>query len=478
MGADELIASAFHNIVVTSTSTAIERRLAEQQARLPVRMGGLGLTEQDAIRPAAWIGTWALVWRTMRQLHAPFAELSIATHGSDGHAGSGGERSLFGELRHAHAKLVGEQARVQREYDRFDTLTYDYDKRGNSHTRFHPTGLPPAHTLLPIDAFGSDSKYLETAQRRYSQIIHHASWLRMLEELGRVGLREAVRFISVSQPYAGAFLNAIPMRKPFRIPTWALRIVVQRRLGLALSQALGTHVLDSYGRQHDVHGDAAQNTGHAGHAERHAGLVHALAALAKSMWGSCVHVEPPDHAPYSADYRPDFVALGRGHNGKPLIGEVKLTDPLSSVVAEILQRGRAVAFGNTLPVLQEKVYGLEQRGEEGDGNFKPLTGAGYVAPQKADYEHALSLDCEVLLLAFETFGGFSPDVVRYLKTLSYEVRNKLNHQQYDLTTWSARSWLSFQTQQLSVKLHISCAWEIATELGFAAAVAVADPRGP
>ena len=58
------------------------------------------------------------------------------------------------------------------------------------------------------------------------------------------------------------------------------------------------------------------------------------------------------------------------------------------------------------------------------------------------------------------------------------VKNKLNHAQYDLTTWSARSWLSFQTQQLSVKLHITCAWEIATELGFAAVTAVADPRGP
>ena len=79
---------------------------------------------------------------------------------------------------------------------------------------------------------------------------------------------------------------------------------------------------------------------------------------------------------------------------------------------------------------------------------------------------------------FETFGGFSPGVVRFLKTLAYEVKNKLNHAQYDLTTWSARSWLSYQTQQLSVKLHIACAWEIAEELGLAPATAVAGPRGP
>ena len=191
-----------------------------------------------------------------------------------------------------------------------------------------------------------------------------------------------------------------------------------------------------------------------------------------------MHVEPPDHATYSADYRPDITAIGRGHGGKPLIIENKLVDPLSSDPATVGQRGRAVAFGNTLPELDERVYGLEQRGEKGDGNFCPLKGTGYVAPRKADYSHALSLDCEVLLLVFETFGGFSPGVVNFLKKLSYEVRNKLNHQQYDLTTWSARSWLSYQTQQLSVKLHIACAWQIATELKLAAVAAVADPRGP
>ena len=165
---DEIIASAFHNTIVTSTSTEKERLLALQQARLPVRLGGMGLTEQNAIRPAAWVGTWALVWRTMQQLHAPFAEIDIATFGDDG----GPRRSLFGELRDAHKLLVGEQAKVQRKYDEFDTLTYDYDKRGNSHVRFHPTGLPPARTLLAIDAFGSDSDYLKTAQRRYSQSDH------------------------------------------------------------------------------------------------------------------------------------------------------------------------------------------------------------------------------------------------------------------------------------------------------------------
>ena len=354
---DELIARAFHATIVTSASTEQERRHAEQQARLPVRMGGMGLTQMHPIRPAAWVGTWALVWRTMQQLHAPFADVDITTFGDD----DGPRRGVFGELRQARAKLMGMHANVQDTYDRFDTELYDYDKHGTAHTRFHPEGLPPAHTLLGLDAFGSDSELLQHAQRKYSQIIHHASWLRMLTTLEHAGLREAVRFVAVSQPFAGAFLNAVPMRKPFRIPTWALRIAVQRRLGLALSAATGTDALDAGGRPHDALGDAAQNIGEAGHAERHAALLHALARIARSVWGPCVHVEPRDHVHYSADHRPDLAAHGRGHCGSLLLGELKLVDPLSSNAAAIGQRGRAVGFGNTLPPLQERVYRTASR---------------------------------------------------------------------------------------------------------------------
>jgi hypothetical protein len=55
------------------------------------------------------------------------------------------------------------------------------------------------------------------------------------------------------------------------------------------------------------------------------------------------------------------------------------------------------------------------------------------------------------------------------------VNNKLNAQQYDATTWSARSWLAFQTQRLSVALHMALAWEIGCELGLGVCNG-ADPR--
>ena len=40
---------------------------------------------------------------------------------------------------------------------------------------------------------------------------------------GRAGRREQVRFVSVSQFGAGAFLNAIPTRAHFRLPSYVLR---------------------------------------------------------------------------------------------------------------------------------------------------------------------------------------------------------------------------------------------------------------
>ena len=52
--------------------------------------------------------------------------------------------------------------------------------------------------------------------------------------------------------------------------------------------------------------------------------------------------------------------------------------------------------------------------------------------------------------------------------------NKLTAAEYDETTWSARTWLSFVYQRLSVAVHKAVAREVQLALGFSAAV---DPRG-
>ena len=109
-------------------------------------------------------------------------------------------------------------------------------------------------------------------------------------------VREAVRFVAASQPYAGAFLNAIPMRQPFRIPTWALRMQVQWRLGLPITAGLNG-ATSRHGKQFDALGDVAQNDGRAGHAHRHAQVLEALVGVCRSVWGARVEMEPQDYAP-------------------------------------------------------------------------------------------------------------------------------------------------------------------------------------
>ena len=53
--------------------------------------------------------------------------------------------------------------------------------------------------------------------------------------------------------------------------------------------------------------------------------------------------------------------------------------------------------------------------------------------------------------------------------------NKLAGSEYDETTWSARTWLTFAAQRISVATQLSAAQEVAQALGLSVSVA-ADPR--
>ena len=210
---DRLIADAFHVIVGSGLAPPDVRNRAARQARLPVKMGGCGLTEQAAIAGAACVGSWALTWRPMQQL-APqlFGGVDLDT----------APEPVFGELRRAHAGLMEAHARVSGVHNIWDATYFDYDKDGEGCTRYHPTGLAKHKELLPLNSFGTDDDYLQSAQRKYSSVIHHSCWLKLQIELQASSRREAVRFISVSQPHAGSFINAVPSQRQCRVPTWAL----------------------------------------------------------------------------------------------------------------------------------------------------------------------------------------------------------------------------------------------------------------
>ena len=68
------------------------------------------------------------------------------------------------------------------------------------------------------------------------------------------------------------------------------------------------------------------------------------------------------------------------------------------------------------------------------------------------------------MLLFETWGGFSPDVVELVRRAAETRGNKLKGSEYDDTSWSARTWTSYCMQRLSCTLARACAFELATAM--------------
>ena len=130
-------------------------------------------------------------------------------------------------------------------------------------------------------------------------------------------------------------------------------------------------------------------------------------------------------------------------------------------------------LGNTEPAARLLVHGLRERGAPSDGTFVPRTGKGYVKAVQGDYDRAAASGVTVHELLVETFGGLGRELIKILK-LGAEYRdNKLTSGEFDETTWSARTWLTFVWQRISVATQRAAAMEIGQALGLSMAT---DPR--
>ena len=96
-----------------------------------------------------------------------------------------------------------------------------------------------------------------------------------------------------------------------------------------------------------------------------------------------------------------------------------------------------------------------------------------MSPKAGDYARAQASGVRCVPLLVETFGGLSPPLVNALHAAAEWRKNKLTASEYDETTWSARTWMAFVTQRLSVASQLSMAQEAAEALGLSVA---ADPR--
>ena len=299
-------------------------------------------------------------------------------------------------------------------------------------------------------------------------MVNHGAWLKHLTQCQSISRREAVRFMCVSQPNAGTFLNAVPKLKGFRMPTWALRLQMQRRLGLPLLAATAAAGRRSrHGRLFDSLGDVAAADGESGHQTRHFLINKAVFDALRRVYGGQARREPDNYYGYS-NHRPDIALLVEG-NLTAL--DLKVFDPLGSEPAKADERGAYVAFGNTEEAANARVLGRLER--VGDGRYNRRTGVGPVAAVTSDYERALQAGVRCVPMLVETFGGFGPGLMGVLRQADDWRQGRLVSSEYDETTWAARSYMAFVTQRISVAIHISLAQEIAEALGLSVA---ADPR--
>ena len=236
---------------------------------------------------------------------------------------------------------------------------------------------------------------------------------------GRAGRREQVRFVSVSQFGAGAFLNAIPTRAHFRLPSYVLRFALQRRFGLHLSMMTDV-MADGIYSQHDLPfdalGDVAQNDGAAGHQTRHKEVLLDLVELLRGKLGRGA-VEHEFHCEHSTT-RTDLYIYQGVIGDLPCIGDTKIFAGVPSDPSGAGRMGAFVACGNTLPRARETVLGVEG-GDRGGrvGMWDPRTGTGTVEAVKGQYTDAEG-KCHVEALLFEEFGAMSAGVEELLRRVA------------------------------------------------------------
>ena len=89
------------------------------------------------------------------------------------------------------------------------------------------------------------------------------------------------------------------------------------------------------------------------------------------------------------------------------------------------------------------------------------------------YGRAEGHGVEVQPLLFEVWGGWAPPMVDLLQRGAVARSNKLSKREYDLTTWSARTWSTFAAQRVSCGLVRAVAYAVARELELTTA---RDPR--
>ena len=432
------------------------RERAFQQATLPIRAGGFGLTSAARLSPVAWVASWAATWAPLLEMVPALAGVDLATS----------ELPSVRAVVSAHAGILTRRDAVAGFFDAIDAEaaveTAAPRARANPPLAFHPAGLPLA-TSLPTIAGMADPKCIRNsrAQRKLAQVIHLDAWCGLVADVGGLGSawevrRELSRLIGVAQPLAGSWLLAIPSAPGFRVRSSLYVLMAQRRLGLPVEPLLASAEPDA--SLATLLGDDALADQE--HTTRHNRVVRAWVCAARAANGAANTFATHEAPHYSPGACPDFVSEYAGQDAGHLLGEVKVYNPILATLPW-MRRGASLPFGATEARLRSAILGVAACAAGPQRSLPTTLGCGKNAgsPRQGKYDTAIGAGHTVIPLICEIWGGFAPDAVSYLRELAQARGDRLDLER-DSTTWSTRSFTSYYGQRLSVALATGVAIEI------------------
>ena len=349
--------------------------------------------------------------------------------------------------------------------------------RGGKNPRYHLKSLPPATAVPELTKMFDSEIGKIPAQRSLSNIVYNSAHLRcyvtavqvdMTLSDTKVSMREASRFISISQPHSGDWCDLRTDGTHATTPlSCQTRIAIARRHGLYLadsheviSQAVAAG--DGDAESYDLLGDKLCNTDDCN--TRHHEFCRAWHSAISAVSLHTVLLgdrdkEAKSKSPlvsYNAGHVADLVEPGGGPGGVDRVFEAKVISPCTladkqgaGVCAPAPpQCGNIFGFGNTEDSYRIMIYGSAQRGRPEDGAHHPDSGQGYVPERRGHYHDALTRGKKVIALIAEVFGGLSPHPTRLLRQLS---RVAAKHTTRDSTKYTkcARSYRKFHGQRIS-----------------------------
>ena len=256
------------------------------------------------------------------------------------------------------------------------------------------------------------------------------------------------RFVSCSQPLAGAWLRMLPSIPAKRMRSDRFVWALQRRLGLHVTgAALDTaDLLRRQGMAVDPYGDYFTKRGD--HKPPHDQSLRVWHDMAQASATSDVIMgdkeQPEVYNIYNSGHVLDLGEPRQGKGGVDRVIENKVFDPIceSRPDAGCCERGHTHAFGSNEEKAIRRNYGVVAR--EGARAWSHQHGGGRVAAHQGEYHDAIHCKRnEFWLVLMEIFGGLAPEGVKLFKLYAQRAKAGVDRTEYVATDSSTRGAHAF-----------------------------------